>query len=130
MRPHSPHQLGKRSYNIRSRLALLHDIIRPKMHRHDIRRVPRQPAIQLILVRNIDGQEPRVALVVAVVLCVAAVVFRLARPHKVDGLAGPFGHRLQLVPEHGAPADDFGDGVAEGHVAQRGGGVLGEAWGG
>ena len=55
------------------------------------------------------------ALVVAIVLAVFTVVLRLAGPDKVNG--GPFGG-LQLLPEFGAPADDFGDTVTEGHVSK------------
>lgn len=91
------------------------------MHGDDVGRVGLQPADELLLVGDVDGQEPRVALVVAVVLGVLAVVLRLARADPVD--AGPLG-ALQLLPQLGAPADDLGDGVAKGHVAQRRG-VLG-----
>jgi hypothetical protein len=54
--------------------SLLHDIIGSKMHRNNIRGVRLQPPIQLVLVRDIDGKKPAVAFIVAVVLCVSAVV--------------------------------------------------------
>lgn len=57
------------------------------------------------------------ALVVAVVFCVFAVILRLAGSDKVDVL--PF-RGLELVPQLGAPADDFCNRVAKRHVADRG----------
>lgn len=56
------------------------------------------------------------SLIVAVVLGVAAVVLGFPGADEID--CGPFGG-LQLVPEFRAPADDFGYGVTERHVAQR-----------
>lgn len=124
MRPHLPNQRGKRRNNIIDILALLHDIIRAQVHADDVGRVLLQPPDELLLAGDVDGQEARVALVVAVVLGVAAVVLRLAGADKVDGR--PLGG-LELVPELGAPADDLGDGVAEGHVPEPGGCLGGGA---
>lgn len=59
-------------------------------------------------------------LIVTIILAVFAVVLCLARANEVDG--GPFGG-LEFFPEERAPADDFGDGVSEGHVPDSG--VLG-----
>lgn len=120
LRPHSSHQLRKRRNNIRHRLVLLHDIIGPQMHRDHICRILGQPAIELILARDVDRQETGVALVVAVVLVVGAIVLGFAGADEIDAL--PFGG-LELFPEEGAPANDFRDGVAEGHVPECG--VLG-----
>jgi hypothetical protein len=92
------------------------------MHSHHIRGVRLQPSLQLISVRDVDGQEAAVALVVTVVFGVAAVVFCFTGADEID--AGPFGG-LQLLPEFGAPANDFGDAVAKGHVADGGVGGLG-----
>jgi len=93
------------------------DVVGAQVHCDDIGRVLLQPAHQLLLVGNVDGQKPRVALVVAIVLCVAAVVLPAAGPDEID--LCPLG-RLQLVPQLGSPADNLGDGVAKGHVAERG----------
>ena len=87
------------------------------MHGNHIGRVRLQPAVQLVLGRNVDGQEARVALVVAVVRRVFAVILGPPAADEVD--ARPFGRLQQLGPQLGAPAHDLGDGVAEGHVAQR-----------
>lgn len=116
MGPHRRNELGEGRNDISNSLILLHNIVRAKMHRDDIRRVGPQPAIQLILVGNVDGQEARVALVVTVILVVATVVLGPARADEVD--VGPFG-RLKLVPELGAPAYNLGYRVAKGHVAER-----------
>lgn len=110
-------QGGERGNDISHGLVLLHDIVGAKMHGDHIGRVPLEPSDQLLLVGDVDCQEAGMTLVVAVVLGVAAVVLCLSGADKVDG--GPLG-RLQLVPELGAPADDLGDGVAEGHVPQSG----------
>lgn len=120
VRPHRPDELRERRDDIRNRLILLHDVVGAQVHGDHVGGIILQPAIQLVLVRDVDGQEPRVALVVAVVLAISAVVFGFAAADKVYG--GPLGG-LEFLPEERAPADDFGDGVAEGHVAQ--GGVLG-----
>lgn len=85
MRPHLPNQRGKRRNNVIDILALLHDIVGAQVHADDVGRVLLQPPDQLLLAGDVDGQETRVALVVAVVFCVAAVVLGLAGPDKVDG---------------------------------------------
>jgi len=122
--PHTPHQRPERLDNIRNRLILLHNIIRAQMHRNHIRRITFQPPIQLPFIRNIDSEETRVAFVVAVIGRVAAVVFGLAAADKVYG-GGVEGRGLEKMVEFGAPADYFGYGVAEGHVADWGVGGLG-----
>ena len=77
-------QRGKGSNDVGDRLALLGDIVGAEMHGDDIGRVLLQPAHELLLVRDVDGQEARVSLIVTVLLGVSAVVLRLARPDKVD----------------------------------------------
>ena len=94
------------------------------MHRNHIRRIAFQPPIQLALVCDINGEETRVAFVVAVVGRVRAVVFGFAAADEVDG-GGVEGGGLEALPELGAPADYLGYGVAEGHVADWGVGGLG-----
>lgn len=126
-RPHRAHKRREGLDDIRHRLTLLHDIISPQMHRNHIRGIRLQPPLQLLLLHDINGQEPRVALIVAVVLRVFAVVLGFARPDKV--YSRPLGG-LEFLPEFGAPADNLRDGVAEGHVAEGDGRVLGEGSGG
>jgi len=94
------------------------------MHRNHIRRIAFQPPIQLALVCDINGEETRVAFVVAVVGRVRAVVFGFAAADEVDG-GGVEGRGLEALPEFGAPTDYFCYGVAEGHVADCGVGGLG-----
>jgi hypothetical protein len=119
--PHSPDQLREGSDDVRHSLVLLYNIVGSQVHGHHVGRILVEPAVELVLVGNVDGQKARVAFIVAVVFGVAAVVLRLAGADKVNGF--PLGG-LQLFPEQGAPADDFGDGVPKGHEAE--GGVLGE----
>lgn len=67
--------------------------------------------------------------IVAIVLGVFAIV--LGFPAADEVCAGVLGG-LQLFPEFGAPADDFCDGIAEGHVPEGGiclGGGEGEEGG-
>lgn len=90
------------------------------MHGNHIRRVRLQPAVQLLLVRDVDGQESAMALVVAIILGVFAAVFCFAGAYEIYG--SPF-RGLQPFPEFGTPADNFRDAVAKGHVAN--GGVCG-----
>jgi len=110
--------------NIPHRLILLHNIICAQMHRNYICRITFQPSIQLPFIRNVDSEETRVAFVVAVVGRVATVVFGFAAADEVDG-GRVEGRGLEALPEFGAPADYFGYGVAEGHVADWGVGGLG-----
>lgn len=116
---HGVDQLGESRNDIGSRLVLLHNVVRTKMHGDYVGRVLGQPTVKLILIGNIDGQVSRVALVVAIVLAVATVVLVPAGADEVDAL--PFGG-LELFPQQSAPADDLRNGVAKWHVAQ--GGVL------
>lgn len=86
------------------------------MHGNQVCRVLFEPAVELVFVCDVDGEEARVAFVVAVVFGVfaAGLVFVFAAADEVYG--GEVGG-LQFVPEFGAPADDFRDAVAKGHVA-------------
>jgi hypothetical protein len=95
-------------------LILLHDIIRPQMHAHHIRRIPPQPPLELSLIRDINRQEAGVALIIPIIFRVVAVILRLAGADEINGckLGG-----LELLPEFRAPTDYLGDAVAEGHVA-------------
>ena len=61
------------------------------------------------------------ALIVAVILCVSAVILGFAGADEVHG--SPFGG-LQFLPELGAPADDLGYAVPKGHVAESSVGGL------
>lgn len=96
MRPHSIHQLCERRDDIGYRLVLLHDVVGSEMHGDYIGGVGLEPAIELVLVRDVDGQEARVAFVVAVILVVAAVVLGLAGADPVD--ARPLGG-LEPLPK-------------------------------
>lgn len=120
VRPHCAHQLCEGREDVGYVLVLLNDVVGAEVHGDDIRGVGLQPAVQLVLVRNVDGKEARVAFVVTVVLGVFAVVLGLSRAHEVH--RGPL-RTLQFFPEKRAPANDLGDGVTKGHVAERG--ILG-----
>jgi hypothetical protein len=102
--------------------SLLDDIIGSKMHCNNIRGVRLQPPIELVLIRDIDSKKPAVAFIVAVVLGVSAVVLCFPAADPVHGR--PFSG-LETFPELGAPADDLGDAVAEGHEADGRVGRLG-----
>ena len=62
------------------------------------------------------------SLIILIILRIFTVILSFTRSDPVDGR--PFG-RLEFVPEFGAPADDFCDGIAKGHVPEGDGGVLG-----
>lgn len=83
------------------------------MHGNYISRIRLQPSVQLIPVRNINGKEARVTLVIPVIFCVSAVVLVLAAADKV--YRSPF-RGLQLGPEFATPANYLRDTIAKGHV--------------
>lgn len=83
------------------------------MHRHDIRGVLLQPPYKLVLVRDVDGLETSVAFVVAVVVDPGAGGGGCHGPDEIEGVGGGG----ETLVEVRAPAAEFGDGVAEGHVA-------------
>jgi hypothetical protein len=95
--------------------ALLHNIISPQMHGNNICGISLQPPIQLVLIRNIDSQEAVMPFIVAIVLCISAVILSLSAADPVHGCS--FGG-LKLLPELSAPADDLCDAVAEKHEAE------------
>lgn len=90
------------------------------MHRNHIGGILSQPALQLVLVRDIDGLEARMAFAVAVVPVVAAVEVGTDGTDEVH--VGELGG-LEALPEFGAPALDLGYRVAKGHVAEGLGGL-------
>lgn len=87
--PHDAYQRRERCDDISDGLVLLYDVIRPEVHSDDICWVGLEPADKLLPIGDVDGQETRVTLVVAVVRSVSAVVLRLAGSDPVD--RSPFG---------------------------------------
>src|SRR4051812_33400346 len=99
-------QSRERSNDVGRGLALLDDIVGTQMHRDNISRVLLQPAHKLLLVRNVDGKESRVALIVPIILGVFAAIFIPSGSDKVH--RGPL-CGLQFVPQLGPPAGDLSD---------------------
>lgn len=92
----------------------MHDIVRAQMHGNHIRRIRLQPSLQLVLLRNLNGEKARVTLMVSIVLCIRAVSIMGRGAHKVDRREF---RTLEFFPEFRAPANIVGDAVAKGHVA-------------
>lgn len=55
--PHNRNQRIKSLNNIRNRFVLLHNIIGTEMHGNHICGILLQPANQLLVIRDVDGQE-------------------------------------------------------------------------
>ena len=129
--PHLLHHLGVRRYDL-GRGVLLRHVVGAEHELHDVWFRGGQPPDEVV-VRDVDGQVARVALVVVVPVGVFRnAVLRVVRlrAHELDLAGHARGH--EPVPEQRPPAGDLRDGVAEGHcgvLVSLDDGKDGELWG-